>query len=280
MANKTVFLVVFFFAFFIYGCAVAKPVSYYQSISGNSAETGSVSPEAIDEWIASGHRAFENEQYETARDFYYRAMMADSGRVDVLVSYGACLTNLGFYENAIQIYNIALSIDPYDYIANSNLALTRQFLAERTEQERNAELQWQQQQRENLNNLVASLNSLAASLDNVQSRQSQSDGTGGSGSGGQGQAGTSSGSSSREDRHIANNPASAQRTYNNYARAAKDHWNNIRNAKRSDEPASRIRELENAYRNCQKQMRDFRLEAQRQGVTIRQDEYETKSPPN
>jgi tetratricopeptide (TPR) repeat protein len=254
------------------GCVSAETVSLYRPVAQAQVDL------SVDEWVERGDGFFYKDDYTNARECYFRALIADPSRIDVLNAYGVTLANTGFYENALVIFTIALRIDPTDEVVQYNISFCRQQIAIQTEQQRQLQLQAQQQQQENFQNLIASLNTLASS---VQQRQGGG-GTGGY-SGGQGQAessGSSSSSSGREDRHIANNPASAQRTYNNYARAAKGHYDNIVNAKRSGEPSSRIRELENSLRNCQNQMRDFRLEAQRQGVTIRQDEYETKSPPN
>ena len=267
MENKTIktvlFFAVSFFAFFIHGCAAAKPVSYYQSASGISEETRNASPETIDAWVASGDRAYESGQFETARDFYYRAVMANSGRADAVVSYGACLTNLGFYENAIQIYNIALRIDPYEPIANSNLELTQQLLAERTDQERTAELQWRQQQQDNLNNLIASLNSTASSIQQLQQGSNQVSQVPSATSGGQGQAGTSSGSTKSASTY--------QAQYDRYARLVQGNVSSLTKMTFGTVSYNRLLQI---MRANQRDMRRLREEAFRNGINIWQSPWE------
>ena len=233
----------------------------------------------IDLLIQKGDEAYENEKYSVAKDFYYEVLLAmpnPSGYV--LVSYGACLANLQSYENAITIFNLALEKNPDNEVAKENIRICRQLIAAQTAEQRRLEQEQERQQQENFNNLIDSLNSMATVAGNLQSQQSQSGGsTGGGNTGRQGQAGTSSGTSSGGS--IASNPALAQRTYNNYARAAKEMYNNILNAIKSNEPASRINELVNTFENTKKQMNDYRKRAQQQGVTITADEYETKASP-
>jgi len=255
------------------GCVSAGPtVSYYRPTAQNQEIL------SVDEWIEKGDAFYFKDDYDNAKECYFRALIGDSTRIDVLNSYGVTLVNTGFYENALVIFNIASKIDPSDETVQYNISFCRQQIAMRTEQQRQLQLQAQQQQQENFNNLIASMNALASSIQ--QQQQSQSGGYASGGNTGRQGSRTSSG----EDRHIANNPASAERTYHNYAIAAKNMYNNLDNAKRTDSSSptqshkDRIRELEKSLKDTQKKMNDLRLEAKRQGVDIREDPYESKQP--
>ena len=273
------------------GCATISPqaVRIYKQASMQTAqprqEREIMTRADISALTRRGDAAFSRKDYAEAKELYYTVLLTDSDPdTDVLVSYGACLANLNRYQDAITVFFMALNKDPYNETANKNIAICRENIAAQEKRQREEyarqQAEYERQQREqeernrqNWENTMALLTALSQTA-SVYSGGSSDYSGGGSSSGGQSQSG---GSSSSEG-SIASNPALAQRTYDNYARAAKGHYDNIINARNSGEPRSRINELENNLRNAQKQMSDYRIRAQQQGVTIRQDEYETKQP--
>jgi len=212
---------------------------------------------------------YDNNNYLIASYLYKIALNIDRNNKLVLF----CIEN----NKEKQAY-----IDNLNSLFKSNLDDSVKQIEEERAREAERQAQLQKESEEKWNKISKVMDSAIKIAEIYQ----QSQGGGNTGSQGQGGASGGSASSSDEgsssssggDRHIANNPASAQRTYNNYAKAARGHYDNIVNAKKSDEPSSRIRQLEKNLRDCQKQMRDFRLEAKKQGVDIREDPYETKQP--
>jgi len=196
MTNKTILsLTVFSVLFMLYGCVTARPVSYYRPTAQNQENL------TIDEWIERGDAFYFRDDYDNAKECYFRALMDDPARTDVLNSYGVTLANTGFYENAIVIFNFASRIDPSNETVQDNISFCRQQIAIRTEQQRQLQLQAQQQQQEIFNNLIASLNTLASSIQ--QQQQRQSGGSGGS-SGGQASSSSSSNNSSSSNSSSSN----------------------------------------------------------------------------
>jgi len=251
---------------------------YYQAPSRpalSSQQRANLTEADIKQLIKRGDEEYAAGRYSAAKDFYYEVLLAAPNNVDVLISYGACLAKLQAYENAIDIFNVALEKDPGNTTAKNNIAVCRQRLAEQSEAQRRLVLQQQQQQQENFNNLIASLNAAADYAGQVQNNR-------GGGQAAQGNSGAysedssqdSSSKSSSSGGNKANNPASAQRNYNNLAKAAEGHYNNWQKAKDSGESSSRIRDLERKLRDCQKQMRNFRADAKKQGLDIGKSYYE------
>lgn len=75
----------------------------------------------IDMWITKAHEAFEKKQFATAKDYYYKVMMNKPDNSDAICNYGACLNNLGHYDEAIEAFQMAVDIDPSSELAKKNL---------------------------------------------------------------------------------------------------------------------------------------------------------------
>ena len=159
------------------GCATAKInpnytvswtypeiVSRYQSITDLSAETSDVSPEQITEWwdAATDAGSLPRKNYDLASFYYYKVIMADPSKLGVLSNYGTCLDNLGYQEEAIHIYNIALSFDPENEFASQSLAVLQRRQAERVRPQQATIAAAPQQQEVDVSGLYVLADSLAA----------------------------------------------------------------------------------------------------------------------
>jgi len=250
--------------------ATATPVSYYRPVSQNQENL------TVDEWIERGDAFYFGDDYDSAKECYFQALMGDPARTDILNSYGVTLANTGFYENALVIFNFASKIDPSDETVQYNISFCRQQIAMQTEQQKQLQLQAQQQQQESFNNLIASLNTLASSMQ--QQQQRQSGGSGGSSSG-QGQTETSSGSSSSSGRDRSDiDVVSMQRNYNTRENAtimARDEYNKALSSGASKSEIIRLRE---AFIDQQRGLKAYREQCNRKGADIRPSRYESVTP--
>lgn len=248
------------------GCvATATPVSLYKPTAQYQTNL------TVDELIERGDAFYFQDDYANAREYYFRALMADPANVDVLNYYAVTLINTHFYENALVILNIASQIDPYDENVRDNILLCRQLIAMRTEEQRLLELEAQQAQQEMFNNLAASLNSLSASLAQVQQNQNRNTGGGTGGSSGD-QSAFSGGSSSSRDKNNFD-IARAKRSYDRDAKNAESAWKNI---KSSGDYSGQQRQT---FQQCQSRMRKTREEAARNGHTINKSKWEDERLP-
>lgn len=83
----------------------------------------SIANQTIVRWNQLGHEAFDNKQYSTAKDYFYKVMMNDPTDVSAIINYGAALGNMGYYDEAIESCRIALDIDPDNQLAKDNLRI-------------------------------------------------------------------------------------------------------------------------------------------------------------
>jgi len=105
--------------------------------------------------VQRGDAEYANGNFNAAKNYYYEVLLAvPNPNVYVLVSYGSSLTNLGLYENAIEIFNMALEKDPYNETARKNIAICRYFIGQEAESQRQFEQDQQRIKRENLQNLA------------------------------------------------------------------------------------------------------------------------------
>jgi len=231
-----------------FGCvSTDTPVSLYRPTAQNQANL------TVDEWIERGDNFYFGDDYENARECYFRALMADPNRIDVLNSYGVTLANTGFYENALVIFNLALKIDPYDETVRDNISFCRQQIAARTEQQRQLQLQAQKEQQESFNNIIASLNTLASSIQQQQQNQS------GGHSEGKSQSGTSNGSSSAD-------AGNYQMRYDRFAKHVESTANSL---DRMDKTKSSYNRMVRTLRDYQRDMRHIRRECESKRIPLR-----------
>jgi len=169
----------------------------------------------IYEIIRRGDAAFAKQDYATAKELYYTALLtAPDSDADVLVSYGNCLANLERYQDAITVFNIALNKDRYNETANNGIAICRENIAAQERQARQRQAEYERQQREQEERrrqqtaaiLDATLNLAIGAAQIASTYYGGSSGYSGGGSGSSdntgnsGSSGSSSGSSSSSDR--------------------------------------------------------------------------------
>jgi hypothetical protein len=308
----------------------------------------------IEGLIANGNAAFMNNDFYTAEINYRKALQSDPFNADILAAYGLCFEELYAHESekwrpntgedayliggsveysylgrlrqvlkndneflpfAMDMYNIALSIDPDNELArmfaeqnklqkdvNSNrLAQVNKEIepinavqqaesrAQREQQEaerkqREAEQQRQEaerlaelkrQQDENWARFNESLGQLSNSI--AQFQQSRSGNTGGGNTGGQAQSGTSGGSSSSGSSSRSNSNYDIAQARRTYDAAADtaDKAWHIVDSGNDNSGSS-----SGSFKDAQRRMRRIREEAARNGYTIRKSDWEDKSLPN
>ena len=97
------------------------------------------SDRTIARWNKLGHEAFDNKQYATAKDYFYKVMMNDPTNVSAVINYGAALGNMGYYDEAIESCRIALDIDPDNQLAKDNLRINLDNKKKEEERQQQAE---------------------------------------------------------------------------------------------------------------------------------------------
>jgi tetratricopeptide (TPR) repeat protein len=224
----------------------------------SSQERANLTEADIVRMIRLADEAYENGKYTVAKDIYYEVILASTEPdVYVLNSYGVCLANLGLYNNALTVFNMALRNDPNDETVLDNIQICRQFIAAQTEAQRQRELEQQRQQQENMQNLIASLNNMSNTLAGMSQSNQNSSGssettsssTGDSGSAGSGSSGSSGRNQSTGDW------ASYQRNYNQRAKATEMALDNYK----KDPSSSNLQ----AFRDQQKRLKEYRLDCNR-----------------
>lgn len=234
------------------------------------------------QWDKKADEAFSKEQYGTAKDYYYRVMMNKPDDSVAITSYGACLSNLGYYEEAIETYLIALDINPNYELAKKNLEITRKNLRIREEREEAAlreqgeeEYEERSSPRSNtfwdaLGNFANMLSSFTGGSNAYQSYSSFSSGYGSSSSGG-----ASSGN--------------YQSQYDRWAQRAESNYNSLTNLgysatrKNGSKHGGTLQsmnggnyvQMKKNLRDAQREMLRIRRTAARNGVTIRESPWET-----
>ncbi|MDR0872079.1 MAG: WG repeat-containing protein [Prevotellaceae bacterium] len=165
--------------------------SKYTYNQTNVSDTKLIYDVTVEDWLAEGHKYFEKEKYATAKEYYYKVMMAQPKNIDAIISYGACLGNLGYYEEALESCNMALDIDPNNKIVLNNVETARKNM----EIERQNAIAQQNANNNRSSTFWDALSSFGQVLYDVGSAYN-SGGSGSYGSGGYSDSSGSSGSSS------------------------------------------------------------------------------------
>lgn len=144
-----------------------------------------VNATTLNQWKRIADEAFEKKQYGKAKEYYYRIMMNKPDEAEAILNYGVCLNNLGYYDEAIECYELALDIDPSYELARKNLEIT---LNNKRVREANNEQQVQSQKSNTfwdaLSNFANILGNMSGATNMYQPYSSFSSGNGGLSSGG------------------------------------------------------------------------------------------------
>ena len=233
-------------------------------------------------WMEEGMNAYEKEHWGNAKDLFYRVMMYKPNHVEALTYYGGCLNNLGYYEEAIEAYDLALDINPNYPLAKewkektqNNILIKEeqekrnaQFVAERkTEPAEQSNMFWNA-----LNNFANMLEALDSSNSNVNSNNNANY-----------SPSKPLSKSSKIDSSLY------QEIYQKWTKLAEDAYNSLTllgyRIKESDGSHSgstmqsmttgTYMGMKKNLRNAQREMRNTRREAASNGIIIPQSKWET-----
>ena len=260
-------------------CYVYNPLGhgdyvYNQEVHGDA---------TIKRWWGIADKAFEDKNYDKAKEYYYRIMMDNPYDASAIIGYGASIHNLGEYEEAIKAYEAALKIDPDNATAKSNMEIAQNAIAEqkrRQQQSDNGRRQSVWSALENFGNVLMQMS--GALQGGSPSGGSYSSGSGYS-SGGYYDGGSSSGGGSGKSASYY------QSQYDRWANLAQRHYNSLtttgyryknksgdrKGSTAAGMSSSNYTRQKRSLREAQSEMRKIRNEARRNGVTIRQSQWET-----
>ena len=230
-------------------------------------------------WKEIADEAFEKKQYGKAKDYYYRIMMNKPDEAEAILNYGNCLNNLGYYDEAIECFELALDIDPSYELAQKNLDISlenKRIIEEREEREAQEAAERGERESSHSNTFWDALGSFASVLGNIsgaanmyQSYSSfSSDYSSGSSGGGGG---------------------NYQSQYDTWARRAESNYNSLTNlgysttrkdgSKRGGTLQSmnggNYVQMKKNLRDAQREMKRIRNAAARNGVTITASPWES-----
>lgn len=233
-------------------------------------------------WKEIAEEAFEKKRYGKAKDYYYRIMMNKPDEAEAILNYGNCLNNLGYYDEAIECYEMALDIDPTYELAQKNLDISlsnKKAMEEREEQEAQEEAERRERASQKSNTFWDALGSFANILGNISGAANmyQSYSSFSSGSGGYSSGGTSGGN--------------YQSQYDMWARRAESNYNSLTNlgysatSKKGNKSGGTLQSMSGSnyvqmkknLRDAQREMQRIRRNAAHNGVTIQQSPWETAS---
>ena len=226
------------------------------------------SDNAIERWRKMGYDEFEEKNYALAKDYYYRIMMHKPDDTNAIANYGTCLYNMGYYEEAIEAYSLALDIAPDDTYSKEHLAYAQEQLNNQTYEEESA----------NSGTFWDALGSFCSFLGQVTGAASGSyeNYNSFSSSYGGGSSATSGG-------------GNYQSQYDMWERRAEKNYNSLTNLGYSSKSKSGKRsggtmqsmssgtyvQMKKALRDAQREMRNIRQKARKAGVNIVQSHWET-----
>ena len=251
---------------------------------------------AINKWLKEGDDAYNKKQYGKAKDFYYRAMVNDPRNTAAIMQYGYCVYQLGFLDESLEAYAMAVDIDPDNKMAKDNYKIIQSAIARKKAEAERARQQAQQQpeqQHKTSGNIWKALSNFAnvfmqAYTGTTGFNQYNGDSYGSasaSGSyGGYDSSSSASSSSSADSGHY-------QSMYDRWARNAESNYNSLTlmggkaTAKDGSKHgssggfwgSSNYVQLKRGLREAQREMKKIRREASRAGVTIMESQWENAS---
>lgn len=255
----------------IYGF-IYNPLGNSKYVYNQKGATKSV----INSWAVEADALLKDKKYGKAKDVYYRVMVADPQNINAVINYGYCLDRLGFQEEALEAFSIALDIDPNNELAKKNYAVVKQYL----EQNRQNQVSAERNNGGFWNSLMNFTNVLTQTL-------------GGQGSNTIGGYGDSYGSYDSYDSGSSNTSGASEATlrsiYQKWEARAKDAYDSLTlmgtkvTSKKGDKSGSgggfwkgsNYVGLKQNLRDAQRQMRHIRSEASSKGFNIPQSKWET-----
>lgn len=239
--------------------------------------TGTASDKTIERWMVEGNALFNARNYVKAKDYYYRVLMSAPSNVYALDNYAACLHNMDYYDEAIEAYRMALDIDPDDDYAKKNLQIALENKQKREDTKNGNSVDdssksgtfW-----DALGSFCSVLGNMMGGGSNYTYESSFSNSDSYSSSGG----GSSSGNASSYRNEYMRWEQRAQANYQSLTNSGYSVRN--RNGSRQGGTMQGMNtgnyvQMKKALRDAQREMRNVRQRAQRNGVTIAQSSWET-----
>lgn len=229
------------------------------------------SDNAIERWRKNGHDEFDKKNYAKAKDYFYRIMTNKPDDSNAVSNYGTCLYNMGYYEEAIEAYTLAIDIDPNDTYSKECLADAQEQLRSRTYEEDSENSAKSGTFWDALGSFCSILGQAAGvasgSYESYNSFSSSYNGGTGASSGG----------------------GNYQSQYDMWANRAEKNYNSLTNLGYSSKSKSGKRsgstmqsmssgtyvQMKKALRDAQREMRNIRQKARKAGVNIVQSRWET-----
>jgi len=266
----------------MFGCAGTPSTAYYQpppsapALSGQ--ERSEMTEERINGLIEMGDEEYARENYSAAKDYYYRAMLAQSDPDPyVLASYAATLSLLGAFDNALEVFKMALAKDPDNEMIRNNIAICEELIQEEVMNQQMFEMQRRMDQIQRLINVAVAVRDVnrevrkaassvsAPSSGGVQRPAQSQGGGGGDGGGGGGHGG--------RDYNCAGRGGALDK-YRNEESAAQSAYKDLE----SDCSGSMAGYKKNRLKDAQSKMRSIRQSASQNGCSVPQSSWESKSP--
>lgn len=239
-------------------------------------QTSKISDAIIDRWLAEAHEKFEKENYSIAKEYYYKAMMYAPKSVNAIIGYGACLANMGYNEEALDTYQIALDLSPNNSVLLKNISIAKENIIAQKEKENSNENATNNNSLTFLDALISFTNAFTSAYGgNNNSMQNYNN---------------SVGNGNYETPVSTSSSTDYQSQYNNWARIAERHYNSltnlgmkVKNTKTGARGGSTLQSMgsgnylsmKKSLREAQQEMRKIRSEARKTGVTIQQSSWET-----
>lgn len=236
-------------------------------------------------WMTKGIELFNSKKYSEAKDYFQKICIIEPSNLNALTNYGTCLYNMGFYEEALESYQMVADMNP-------NFEDIQKRIKDITEwQEQKAIQNTNIQNHNNQNSIKQSspwliLSAIADAMSTMASSFS-------------GQQNTGRQVTERYYDYNIQYPTSPtpnvksastyQTQYDRWARNAEKIYNGITllgiKVERNDGShtgsslqsmsASNYTAMKHNLRTAQRNMRDIRMEAKRNGITIKESKYET-----
>lgn len=237
----------------------------------------------IRKWKEIADEAFEKKQYGKAKDYYYRIMMNKPDEAEAILDYGSCLNNLGYYDEAIECFELALDIDPSYELAQKNLDISLINKRNREEREEREEEEEEEAERSDYesarsNTFWDALGNFANILGNISGAANM-------------YQSYSSFSSDYSSGYSSGSSTNYQSQYDMWARRAESNYNSLTNlgysatSRKGNKSGGTLQSMSGSnyvqmkknLRDAQREMQRIRRNAARSGVTIQQSPWETAS---
>lgn len=227
----------------------------------------------IDIWFNEGLTAMNKKRYSEAKEIFYRIIMNAPDNGNAINNYGVCLDNMGYKEEALEAFTMAFDLNPNNTTAKNNMENAKNELLQQQEK---TETETETNNSGTFWDALASFGSMLGQMANGYAGQNLDN------SYSSGYSGQNNGSSS-------NSASSYQTEYSRWENIAERHYHSITNTgvrtrdKQGNRGGSAMQgmnsgnyvQMKKSFRDAQRQMRNIRNNAQRQGVRIAQSKWET-----